>query len=276
MNHPAPQAPTPRQSEGVADLHVIFTAGAHRYAVVHDIVEQMVTPPPEVRVPNCHPAVRGVINLRGNVIGLVDLRIIFGARTALEEQEEILATLAERERDHHEWLTDLTDCAASGHAFQGQKDPHQCAFGRWLNTYEASSQHVKNAVSSFNGPHQRLHAAAAAVDDAVRKGDLATAQELVERARRTDMARMSSLFADMQDVLRNTRRDIALVLRLPGHSPLAVLVDSVETVDTLTAAEGADWDGLHGGGLVASIARDRESRIITVIDPNHLFGVVGA
>jgi len=276
MNHPDPYSTPSRVGDAAGGLHVIFTAGGHRYAVVHDIVEQMVTPPPEVPVPNCHPAVRGVINLRGNVIGLVDLRVIFGSRTAHEEQEELLMTLAEHERQHHDWLDSVAAAAESGQPFHGQKDAQLCAFGRWLESFETSSQHLRNAVSSFNGPHRRLHAAAHEVDQAIRSGNLDGARDLVERIRRTDMSRLEALFADIQEVLRSTRRDIALVLRLEGHSPLAVLVDAVETVDTLTPAEGADWEGLHGGGLVAGIARDREQRILSVIEPHHLFGVVGA
>jgi purine-binding chemotaxis protein CheW len=53
--------------------HVVFRLDATRYALPLSAVREVVVlPEPVVRVPNAPPAVRGVVNLRGRVVTVVD------------------------------------------------------------------------------------------------------------------------------------------------------------------------------------------------------------
>ena len=71
--HPAP-APAPQ-----AERQVIFRIGGERYALPLSSVREVVPPhPPFARVPRAGGAVRGVMNLRGRVVAVVDLAELVG------------------------------------------------------------------------------------------------------------------------------------------------------------------------------------------------------
>ena len=263
-------------ADELGELHVIFTAAAHLFAISHAAVEQMVTLPAIVRVPNAHPAVRGVISLRGAVLGLVDLRLAIGQPSARDDQDALLVALAGYHRDHKGWLAELEGAVAAGARFRGETSAAACPFGRFLAAQAAAGTIASRATANFDRPHAELHTAGAEIDGLVARGDVAGAKARVERLRNTTMSRIDRLFADAADLARETHRDIALVLRQVGRSPLAVQVDTVETVDHLVAADGPELDGLSSGGLVSSIAKDAGGRLVTVLDPSQLFGLVAA
>jgi purine-binding chemotaxis protein CheW len=63
----------------VAERHVVFRVARERYALPLEAVRQVVLPqPPFARVPRAGGAVRGVMNLRGRVVAVVDLAELMG------------------------------------------------------------------------------------------------------------------------------------------------------------------------------------------------------
>lgn len=55
--------------------HVIFRLGNERYALPLAAVREVLLPPPSLsRVPRAPPPIRGVMNLRGRVVTVVELR----------------------------------------------------------------------------------------------------------------------------------------------------------------------------------------------------------
>jgi purine-binding chemotaxis protein CheW len=63
----------------VAERHVLFRVARERYALPLEAVREVVLPqPPFARVPRTAGAVRGVMNLRGRVVAVVDLAELLG------------------------------------------------------------------------------------------------------------------------------------------------------------------------------------------------------
>jgi purine-binding chemotaxis protein CheW len=61
------------------ERQVVFSVGAERYAMPLSAVREVVPPhPPFARVPRVGGAVRGVMNLRGRVVAVVDLAELVG------------------------------------------------------------------------------------------------------------------------------------------------------------------------------------------------------
>ncbi len=59
--------------------HVVFRVAAERFAIPLEAVREVVVPqPPFARVPRASEAVRGVMNLRGRVVAVVDLARLVG------------------------------------------------------------------------------------------------------------------------------------------------------------------------------------------------------
>jgi purine-binding chemotaxis protein CheW len=62
-----------------SERQVVFRIGAERYALPLSAVREVVPPnPPFARVPRAGGAVRGVMNLRGRVVAVVDLAELVG------------------------------------------------------------------------------------------------------------------------------------------------------------------------------------------------------
>jgi purine-binding chemotaxis protein CheW len=59
--------------------HVVFRVASERFALPLSAVREVVLPqPPFARVPRSSDAVRGVMNLRGRVVAVVDLAALMG------------------------------------------------------------------------------------------------------------------------------------------------------------------------------------------------------
>jgi purine-binding chemotaxis protein CheW len=59
--------------------HVVFRVASERFALPLSAVREVVLPqPPFARVPRTSDAVRGVMNLRGRVVAVVDLAALMG------------------------------------------------------------------------------------------------------------------------------------------------------------------------------------------------------
>ena len=89
---------------------VIFQVKEGLYAVGSQNVREIVMLPKVVEVPNLPPEIRGVINLRGKVMPLIDLRVKLGLPSAKAELDELVQLLHDREKDHHNWLKELESC----------------------------------------------------------------------------------------------------------------------------------------------------------------------
>lgn len=258
-------------------LYVVFSAARHRFAVPYGVVEQMVMPPRQVRVPNTAHAVLGVINLRGNVLGLVCLRRLIGADDIVVENAALLAELNQRERDHVAWIAELEAATHERRPFKLTTDPHACAFGRWYDNYRASNEEVRALMERFDRPHQQIHAVAHEVTSLTRRGQHEEALALIARTRSRDLGRLMRLFSEVREVLGGWEREIAVVLRAEGRSPIALLVDAVESVSVLDTANTSEHSGELGpGSICGKLATDANGLIVNLLAVDGLYESVAA
>ncbi len=69
---------------------VVFTLGAEEYGVPITLVQEIIRYTPPRPIPGSPPHVEGVINLRGRIIPVVDLRSRFGASGERPEEAKIV------------------------------------------------------------------------------------------------------------------------------------------------------------------------------------------
>ena len=67
--------------EEASGEHLVFFVGPEKYAFPAGDVQELISPPPVIRVPQAPSFLLGVINLRGNAVPLIDLRIKFNQST---------------------------------------------------------------------------------------------------------------------------------------------------------------------------------------------------
>ncbi|MFZ5754745.1 MAG: chemotaxis protein CheW [Bacillota bacterium] len=75
------------------EQYVIFRFNAEHYGVDILSVQEIIRPPKITKLPNTPPHVLGVINLRGNIIPIVDLKIRFNFEDFQNNKDERIIVL---------------------------------------------------------------------------------------------------------------------------------------------------------------------------------------
>lgn len=211
---------------------VLFQIREGLYAVSSEYVREMVMLPAVVHVPSLPPQFRGVINLRGKVIRLIDLRVVFGLPSAKAELEELIQLLHDRENDHKNWLTELEGCVRERREFKLARDPHACKFGLWYDHYQTDNSMLKMVLKKMDEPHRAIHACANEILKVAGGGDIEGAMKLLTERRNKELALLVQLFEEARRLLREEHHELAVVLAR-GEERLAVTVDLVEAVERI-------------------------------------------
>jgi purine-binding chemotaxis protein CheW len=78
--------------------HVVFRLERDRYALPLSAIREVVVAPAEyTRVPRAPPTMKGVMNLRGRVVPVIDLRTLLGVQAVGVANRVILLELGRRE-----------------------------------------------------------------------------------------------------------------------------------------------------------------------------------
>jgi chemotaxis signal transduction protein len=202
------------------------------FAIATRDMREMLMLPEVAAVPNVPDYVRGVINLRERVMPVVDLRKRIGMTSAIEETDDFCNLMLQREQDHRNWLAELEASVKQGRSFDLTTDPHQCAFGKWYDTYRAENVWVAGLLKKFDRPHQRIHGVAARVKELAAAGKHDQCIRVIADARDTVLALMIKLFSDLKKLVREVQRETAVILTASGKT-FAVSVDSAVSVEKL-------------------------------------------
>ncbi|SHE57881.1 chemotaxis protein CheW [Clostridium fallax] len=69
---------------------VVFKLGNEHFAIETSIVQAINDMMKVTRVPKAPDYIKGLINLRGNIISLLDINLLMGVKSDLKEQENII------------------------------------------------------------------------------------------------------------------------------------------------------------------------------------------
>src|SRR5216684_6094246 len=153
-----------------ASTWLIVEALKRQFAVPVASVREIVMMSDWTAVPDCEPHVRGVINLRGRIIPVIDVRKRFGWQSAEEQVEAFCQLMKQREEDHRNWLKELRKSVEEGTEFRLATDPRKCAFGKWYYSYRAESPWIGGVLKKFEDPHNRIHALASSIKELTKAG----------------------------------------------------------------------------------------------------------
>jgi len=202
--------------------------------------------PDVTAVPLCRPQHRGVINLRGRIIPLIDLRKQFGWQSVPEELQDFFALMRQREQDHRNWIDELERSVVEGSEFRLATDPHQCAFGRWYDSYRSTSPWITALLRTFEKPHGQIHALASEVGERIRNGNSQEAKMRIGQARNGVLRQMIAIFQEFKELMRDTVKELAVVIMV-GRNAFAVSADRAVAVENIAPDRIKDV----GTGLLA-------------------------
>lgn len=253
---------------------VTFRLADRIFGIESSYVMEMLVLPEMSQLPAAADYVRGVVNLRGSVILVVDLRKKMRMPSASQHIEELIELLMHREEDHRKWVNALEASVKEGHDFKLTTDPHACAFGKWYDTYKATNLILENHLKKFDQPHKRIHALGIEVIALMKAGKREEALTLIEYERSRTLEQLVGLFAEAKQILRDTLREIIIVLN-NGQRTLGVTVDAIESVEYLKEGTIDEMPGLTSqlkDGLVTRTGKTaRGEKIVLLVDVNQLF-----
>ncbi len=253
---------------------VTFRLGERLFGLESSYVMEMLVLPELSQLPTAADYVRGVVNLRGSVILVVDLRKKMRMRAATADVEELVDLLGKREEDHHKWLDELEASVKEERDFKLTTDPHGCAFGKWYDTFKPTNVILENHLKKFDEPHKRIHALGTEAITLVKAGKRDEALAMIEHERSRTLGLLVNLFADAKKILRETLREIVIVLK-HGERTVGVTVDTIESVEYLKEGTIEDIPGLSAqlkDGLVTRTGKTaRGERIVMLINAEEVF-----
>jgi chemotaxis signal transduction protein len=245
-------------------------------AVSAEYVQEIVQTPRWHAVPNTPRHIRGVINLRGKVLPLVDLRLRLNLPSALEEVDQMIAMLVAREQDHILWLRELLGAVTEGRPFTLARDPTECAFGKWYYSYKPEDIGFASVMCRIEMPHRRIHTIANAVLKHAEQGEHEKAKEMILRTEKGDLRTVVKLFEEARTAFQESQKEVAIVLT-DGRKHLSLTVDRVESVEAI--AEDAIENATPAMGsvksdLIRKVAhRGNDKGIVFLLDAEALFAV---
>jgi len=236
-------------------------------------VREMLLLPQSAAVPQAAAEVRGVITVRDRTIPVVDLRRLLGMSSLSEDADKLNALLQQRAEDHKNWLAELERSVREKRDFTLTLDPHQCAFGKWYDTFKPTSVVLDSHLKRFDLPHQQIHALGRTIAELTRAGRDDEAQTLIEQAHRGTLATLLQLFAETPKILAEMNREMVIVLR-HGQCVIGITADAVESVEAIkteTVAEIQLSNGSGASGLVTHTARTAKTdKLILIMQGRQL------
>lgn len=178
-----------------------------------------------------------VVQFEGQPVPLIDFAEWTGGKAVYRNNLSLIKVLEQREQDHLEWMDALEHTLRTGVPFTKAKDPHQCAFGRWYDTFHADDEMLADLMKDFDEPHQRIHALADKLLALQEEQGLEAALALFQREKAFTLARLQELFADARDRLRTITRPVLVYLVKKDGELVAVRLNALSDIESHTWAE---------------------------------------
>lgn len=238
------------------------------FAISVKHVETMVVVPDVVSVPDSPDYIKGVIDLRGKIFPLVDMRVRLGLSSLEEESVNFIKKIDMAKEEHLTWLKELESSIEENRPFTLTTDPHKCAFGKWYDSVVSQDLFLSRLLKNINQPHQEIYNLALKVEQLKKDNQSDEINKIIANIKSGAFTRIMECFEIAQKEFLEDRNQIAVAINADGRS-FALAVDSVESVEDLKeegAAKEEDLEGINQETTVKySIGKTMEDKMIVVI-----------
>lgn len=242
---------------------LIFTLGDRHFAINSEMVSTIMLLPGSVApLPDASGCVRGIYDLRGSIVTLVEMRRLMGMNSIMEEYQDFSNMLEARKQDHIRWVEELERSLQAGEPFTLATDPHQCAFGKWYDSYTSEVHSISHHLKKIETPHALLHKAALDVNNCKQDCPNCKRPECLKNV----LARVKGQYApviiglldEAKEVFRSGFHEMVIVLDVDGQK-LGIIADEVLAVEMLAPVCGReDMDGFQAAQYIAGVTKSEK------------------
>ncbi len=223
------------QSQGNEDRNVctedidyfVFSARDYLLALPFYDIIQIVDSPICTSVPNMPRYIRGVIDIMGEALPLIDTRIKLSVPSRQDEVNEFVNLFMTRKQDHLNWIDTLKKAVNDDEEITVEKNPHKCAFGKWYDTYRPNTLALTSYMARFDKPHKAIHNLAVQVEELVQAGQKEQAKLLIQAAENNELINLITLFDGFEEQMRQSYQEYAVIVVHDGQK-YSLSVDSIK------------------------------------------------
>lgn len=254
--------------------YLIFKISDVLYAVNGETINTIfVLDQPVTRVPMTGSHVRGIINVRGEVVPLVDIRIMFDLKTMDEEHNKFCSMLSKRKEDHLNWVNALDEAVENKTEFKLATDHHKCKFGQWYDSFEPTNNDIQYYLKQIADPHEKLHALAQRALNAETKEE---AKQLVKLGKEEYVPKLLELITQMGKAHISATKQMVVILQ-KDKTQIGIIVDEVmEVTDIEEVCSLDEVSSVHHSRFVRGVGNSEQyDKDILLIDVDQIVNVSG-
>lgn len=260
------------ETETESKLWLTVSLSNQKYAINCDYVDSIFQLQQDITgLPNASGEIVGVINLRGMMLPLIDMRRLLGMETLEQELLEFESMLRSYQQAHVDWVQELKNCLEDKREFQLPTDPHACAFGKWYDSYKPESQIVALTLAKIDEPHKKLHESALKCFALKDKGEEELMKKLINEEVQGFADQVVGLIEMTIGNYRESYRKICIAIS-DGISRIGIIADSVHTVGKIE--KEYPLDKINRSRYVFSLGDMSDGNRALLIDEKQLFTVL--
>src|ERR1035441_3772333 len=262
------KAKDPAEDQSITQL-VTFKLGLEEFAFQMERVREILRVERPSKVPGTPKHVLGVLTVRGNILPVIDLRVMLGLSNL---ESEVVAEVTDLGERFKAWLTAAGETVRSG---AGKIDAAGSETVRqWMAACNTSSQALMEVLSKMRTANDKLLRGVAQIQS-LAAADPAKAQSFFHQEVDASAQQVIGLLDEFKSsVKENIREDQRLIVVQTHGSLLALLVDKVREVLNMPKRQ-IDPPPQHLSETrnveLSGIAKlENGKRLIMLLDANHL------
>lgn len=251
---------------------LVFKLNNNSFAVNSETITSITIMPDRITsVPQVPDYIRGLLNLRGTVIPLLDMRALFGMPSLQKECDDFAEMIDIRIQDHLDWVKDLEYCAKNNEEFTRTTNPHKCAFGMWYDQYKSDNNLVNFHLRKIDEPHQKLHHVGDELKEAQLEPDKEKRQRMIDNMlvtlNKQLVPQLVSLLNETKNVLRESYREMVVVLE-NDKQKIGLIVDEVQSVEKLSClCNDKEMDSVCDSKFIKAVGKStKTNNMILLVD----------
>lgn len=258
--------------------YVVFRVADTTCAVSALSVYTMTELPTVVTLPQSPSHLRGLVDLRGSLHRLVDLRVALGYPPMADMRTELIELLEARKADHVRWLEELRHSVEEDREFTLQLNPRLCAFGRWYYSYTPPVDWVKSTLREFEAPHNAIHQLGSVVKVLQSENRKEEALTALRRAEHGELSLLLRLFDLLEQQLIEAMHELCILIESGGEQA-AFCADSIESIEHFDAESFQRPSGStspHSDLVACYATHPKHGDVVTILNGNALIALAAS
>lgn len=221
-------------------LSLIFKLNHNFYSINSKYINGITTIPKNLEVVAGAPEyIRGIFEMRGEILPLVELRSVFDMPSLEDEYNNFKDMIEQRIQDHINWAERLEYCVMTGEHFELSINPHKCAFGQWYDSFETDIQTISHLMKKIDEPHKNLHKSAEEVFKCSQDCENCKREEclknIFKKVKEEYVPTIVSLLNEAKQEFHHSFKEMVLLIEL-NNKKIGLITDEVMSVETLINA----------------------------------------